>query len=98
MAWRHVAGTVPVLAWAREDSGLLPEPHPPPPAVRAGRARAYLVVPVFLQEVAGHVAGQDVAQHVLVVFPQLLHLVDLLLRLNSPEEVQAGRVLQLQFR
>lgn len=74
-------------------------PRPPPAARRAGRrAWPYLVVPVLLQEVAGHVAGQDVAQHVLVVLPQLLHLVDLLLGLNAPEEVQAGRVLQLRFR
>lgn len=79
-------------------SGCPSAPHPRPPRVLAGRAWAYLIVSVLLQEVAGHVAGQDVAQHVLIVLPQLLHLVDLFLGLNSPEEVQAGRVLQLQCR
>lgn len=57
---------------------------------------ADLVVPVLLQEVSGHVAGQDVPQHVLVVFPQLLHLVDLLFGLDAPQEVEPGRVLQLK--
>lgn len=57
---------------------------------------AHLIVPVLLQEVAGHVARQDVPQHVLVVFSQLLHLVDLLLGLDAPQEVQPGRVLQLK--
>lgn len=59
---------------------------------------ADLVVPVLLQEVSGHVAGQDVPQHVLVVFPQLLHLVDLLLGLDAPQEVEPRRVLQLRRR
>ena len=54
-----------------------------------------LVVAVLLQEVACHVTGQDVTQHVLVVLPQLLHLVDLLLGLHPPQEVQPRRVLQL---
>lgn len=48
---------------------------------------ADLVVPVLLQEVSGHVAGQDVPKHVLVVFSQLLHLVDLLFGLDAPQEV-----------
>lgn len=56
-----------------------------------------LVVPVLLQEVSGHVAGQDVPQHVLVVFSQILHLVDLLFGLDAPQEVQPGRVLQLKM-
>lgn len=68
---------------------------PPPPSLAAGQARAHLVVSVFLQEVAGHVAGQNVPEHVLIVLPELLHLVDLLFGLHSPKEVQAGRVLQL---
>lgn len=58
---------------------------------------ADLVVPVLLQEVAGYVAGQDVPQHVLVVFSQLLHLVDLLFGLDTPQEVKPGRVLQLKM-
>lgn len=74
-----------------------PPPAAGPPASGATRAWAHLVVPVLLQEVAGHVAGEDVSEHVLVVLPQLLHLVDLLLGLHPPQEVQAGRVLQLQF-
>ncbi len=45
---------------------------------------ADLVVPVLLQEVSGHVAGQDVPQHVLIVFSQLLHFIDLLFGLNAP--------------
>lgn len=57
---------------------------------------ADLVVPVLLQEVSGHVAGQDVPQHVLVVFSQLLHLVNLLFGLDAPQEVEPGRVLQLK--
>lgn len=61
-----------------------------------GMCCADLVVPVLLQEVPGHVARQDVPQHVLVVFSQLLHLVDLLFGLNAPQEVQPGRVLQLE--
>lgn len=57
-----------------------------------------LIVPVLLQEVSGHVAGQDIPQHVLVVFSQLLHFVDLLFGLDPPQEVQSGRVLQLQTK
>ncbi len=55
-----------------------------------------LIIPVLLQEVSGHVAGQDVSQHVLIVFSQLLHLVDLLFGLDAPQEVQPSRVLQLK--
>ena len=82
----------------RLGSGCPTAAPPRPPVVGGGQAWAHLVVPVLLQEVAGHVAGQDVLQHVLIVLPQLLHLVDLLFGLDSPQEVQAGRVLQLWFR
>ena len=75
-----------------------PQPSHGCPSSGARRAWAHLIVPVLLQEVAGHVAGQDVPQHVLIVLPQLLHLVDLLFGLDSPQEVQAGCVLQLRFR
>lgn len=61
-----------------------------------GQKGADLVVPVLLQEVSGHVAGQDVPQHVLVVFSQLLHLVNLLFGLDAPQEVEPGCVLQLK--
>lgn len=57
-----------------------------------------LIVPVLFQEVSGHVAGQDVPQHVFIMFSQLLHFVDLLFGLDPPQEVQPGRVLQLKTR
>ena len=54
-----------------------------------------LVIPILFQEVSGNVTRQNVPEHVLVVFPQLLHLVDLLLGLDAPQEVQSSCVLQL---
>lgn len=104
-AWHQVAGMISTATCSR-DRGIFPElgvhvsnsPHPPPPLLPGQRSLAHLVVSVLLQEVAGHVTGQDVPEHVLIVLPQLLHLVDLLFGLNPPQEVQAGCVLQLQFR
>lgn len=66
-----------------------------PGLTRCGKSVCHLVVAVLLQEVSGHVAGQDVPQHVLIVFSQLFHLVNLLLGLDAPQEVQPSRVLQL---
>jgi hypothetical protein len=44
---------------------------------------------------AGNVTWQNIPEHVLIVFPELLHLVDLLLGLDTPEEIQPGSVFQL---
>lgn len=104
-AWHQVAGMISTTTCS-QDGGVFPElgvhvsnsPHPPPPLLTGQTSLAHLIVSVLLQEMAGHVAGQDIPEHVLIVLPQLLHLVDLLLGLNPPEEVQAGSVLQLQFR
>lgn len=104
-AWYQVAGMIST-ATCSQDRGIFPElgvhvsnsTHPPPPLLPGHTSWAHLVVSVLLQEVAGHVAGQDVPEHVLIVLPQLLHLIDLLFGLDPPQEVQAGRVLQLQFR
>lgn len=56
----------------------------------------YLIVSVFLQEVARDVAGENVPEHVLVVFTQLSHLIYLFLRLYAPQEVQTSGVLKLR--
>lgn len=109
VAWRHVLGLASMLTGSQEDREILPElgmsdqcvqlqPSRGNPSSGSRPAWAHLIVAVLLQEVAGHVTGQDVPEHVLIVFPQLLHLVDLLFGLNSPEEVQACCVLQLRFR
>lgn len=55
----------------------------------------YLVVAVPLQEVLGDVDRQDVEQQTLVVLPQLPHVLHLLPRLETPQEVQPRRRLQL---
>lgn len=104
-AWHQVIGMMST-ATCSQERGVFPElgvhvsnsPHPPPPLLTGQTSLAHLIVSILLQEVAGHVAGQDVPEHVLVVLPQLLHLVDLFFGLNPPKEVQAGCVLQLQFR
>lgn len=77
----------PPSAWGQ---CVLPYPPRGCPSPGAGQAWAHLIVPVLLQEVAATWDGQDVPQHVLIVLPQLLHLVDLLFGLDSPQEVQAG--------
>lgn len=40
-------------------------------------------------------AGENVPEHVLVVFTQLLHLIYLFLRLNAPQEVKTSGILKL---
>lgn len=55
----------------------------------------YLVAAVSLQEVLGDMGRQDVEQQTLVVLPQLLHVLHLLPRLKTPQEVQPRSRLQL---
>ena len=55
----------------------------------------YLIIAVSLQEVMGDVSWQDVEQQTLVVLPQLLHVLHLLPRLETPQEVEPCRRLHL---
>lgn len=50
----------------------------------------HLIVFAAVQEMSGHVHGQDVVQQTLVVFPQLPHVLHFLLGLQAPQEVQSG--------
>lgn len=55
----------------------------------------YLIIAVSLQEVLCDVGRQDVEQQTLVVLPQLLHVLHLLPRLETPQEVEPRRRLHL---